>query len=331
MAARSCVHTIVAPDIDASVGFYRDVMGNDLVGRGVLGAQAPAVDGHALAGRAWALLGPTPSTARAPSGARAAAGMRTPPARAEGFIRLLQAPAGAAANRPRPGASITDGGLAAIECRTSAWQSAFQRLAASNAHLVAPPVHTFAGAADAPTSRSMIFSAFGPAGEQLFIRHRLDLTADFRDLFGPFSRSFLLCRDRAPVLAFYARAFGLESRHDVHVGEDVLNYRAVNTALGAPQGTSFRFGEIGSEPVIEWREYVNLRPPAKPPYPTSLERTGLAMTTLVVDDSAAARRRVEIAGVAVCGSGALPAPMAVDPGFFVRGAEGELIEVVGRR
>jgi len=64
-------------------------------------------------------------------------------------------------------------------------------------------------------------------------------------------------------------------------------------------------------------------------YPAALDRTGLAMLTMRVNDLAKCRAMCKAAGIAPVGEGALPLPGAASrEGFCLRGAVGELIEVV---
>lgn len=70
--------------------------------------------------------------------------------------------------------------------------------------------------------------------------------------------------------------------------------------------------------------------PAQPPFPTSLNRTGLAMTTPVVDDLAVVRENARRHALPILGDGALPTPEGERQGFYSRGAVGELLEIVQR-
>ncbi len=64
-------------------------------------------------------------------------------------------------------------------------------------------------------------------------------------------------------------------------------------------------------------------------YPTSLDRTGLAMLTMRVNDLGKCRELCEANGIAPVGEGALPLNGNAQPeGFTLRGAVGELIEVI---
>src|SRR2546421_120052 len=97
--ARAYVFTVVTPDLDASIAYYRDLMGYAVLRRGKLEGRLPKVPGAGHAGRGYALI-------------------RTAPERVadNGFIRLLEAPRGAMANRPRPECTILDPGFAVYEC-----------------------------------------------------------------------------------------------------------------------------------------------------------------------------------------------------------------------
>jgi catechol 2,3-dioxygenase-like lactoylglutathione lyase family enzyme len=309
-AARAAIYTIVAPDIEASVRFYRDVIGYQLLSRGVLADPIPRMAGVGQAGRPYALLRHAEHTISN-----------------RGIIRLLQAPAGAVANRARPGSRIIDPGLAVIECHPPHhWETAYHRLIEGGATTVAAPVFYY------DRIGFMAFSAFGPAGEQMFIACPLQRpdAPNHDGLYGPFVQSSIMSMDRWAVISFYDDAFGLKSKDD-----DFVLQESINTMIGAPPGTYFSFGGIGGHGpgrglALEWYEYRQWEPPVTPPWPTQLDRTGLAMTTIVIDRLAPFRDRLRERGIPIIGEGALPTPDDWHGGVYIRGSQGELIEVVAR-
>ena len=104
--------------------------------------------------------------------------------------------------------------------------------------------------------------------------------------------------------------------------------RNANELMGGPADNYFLWGFLGRDVRIELEEH---RQPQGTVYPTSLDRTGLAMMTLSVSDLTRARALCREAGITPVGRGALPLPGRPRPdGFTLRGAVGELIEVVGR-
>jgi catechol 2,3-dioxygenase-like lactoylglutathione lyase family enzyme len=316
-AARNYIFTIVTPDMEASLHFYRDVMGQELIDRGTLSGAIPTMPGAGPAGRAYALLR-----------------HREFKTREHGVIRLLEAPPGARANRPRPQARIVDPGLAVIECHPLDHIEAFQNLARNGIRTITAPLYYFYGPAEKPKSFSITFSAFGPAGEQMFVsahpNQEVVWPVTYKGMYGPFVSCTTMCWDRWPPLDFYDAAFGLKFGGDAYVGQETENFRSVNLLVGAPPDTYFQFGSF-SDLTMELWEYRQWQPTPNPPWPTSLDRTGLAMMTILVDELAAVKQRVTSAKIPILGEGALPTPEAkTRDGFYIRGAVGELIEVIGR-
>jgi catechol 2,3-dioxygenase-like lactoylglutathione lyase family enzyme len=300
--------------MEASLHFYRDILGYDVLDRGRLGHGLPTMPGVGSQGRGFALLRHNEKIV----------GER-------GVIRLLDAPRGALANRPRPASRIVDPGWATIEGHPHDWQLAYHTMVKEGIRTLSGPLYYWGiGQQEPPKQYSITFSAFGPAGEQMFISSHPSVEPNYAGLFGPLFRHTLMCLDRWPVLDFYEAAFGLKSNTDRYVGEETLNYRAVNLMDGAPPGTYKRTLGYSSLPNEIW-EFRQWDPALSPVWPTDLDRTGLAMITILVDSLGVALARCRAAGIAILGQGALPAPgVAVQDGFYIRGAVGELIEVVGR-
>lgn len=313
--ARSYVYTIVTPDMGASLAFYRDVMGYACIGQGIVGVDVPTIAGTSVAGRAWVLLRHDEDVVSE-----------------RGVIRLLEAPASAAENRPRPTTPTMDPGLAIIECHPHDWQTAYRAMVRHGVEVISPPQHYYGGAGDAPRTWNMSWSCFGPAGEQIFVSAHPDRPKRYTGLYGPLAASSLMCRDRWPLWDFYDQVFGLKAWCDIYLGGETLNFMSVNTMTGAPQGTFMQFGMMGDDVTMEWWEYRQWPPTALPPWPTSLDRTGLAMTTMIVDDLEVIADRASSAGVSFAEGRSLPDPDATDrAALYVSGAVGELIEVVGRK
>ncbi len=313
LAARANIYTVVTPDMAASIHFYRDVMGYELIDSGALAGPLPTVPGVGFVGRKYALIRPFEAE--------------------NGVVRLLEAPAGAAPNRPRPGALPWDPGFAVIECGARDYDESYRKLTEAGIKTISPPKYYFfhdveplPGVVGPPKTQYDIrsYSPYGPAGEQLFI------TTNVRDdrpewkfpgLHSPLGNTVLACLDRGPVWDFYAKIFGLKPTSDI-----VCQQESTNELIGAPPDTYFRWGGLGQGVSIEWDAY---RKPSGTTYPTYLDRTGLAMFTLRVNDIAKVRGACRAAGVELAGEGALPTPDSARPdGFYLRGAVGELIEVI---
>jgi catechol 2,3-dioxygenase-like lactoylglutathione lyase family enzyme len=324
-AACVSVATIVTPDMDASIRFYRDLMGYELARTGRLAGDAPNAPGAGGAGRAYALIRP-----------------RENEISGRGVLRILEAPAGAKANRPRPGSTILDAGLGAFECITGDIDQSFDKLTAAGIETVSTPqfyhqdgVKPLPGAVaqwDTGDIEVRTFGAWGPAGELVFSTVIITLGGKPAPAWDKpanndrLSGCVLLSRDRWPCFAFYDAVFGLKPTKD-----QFLQQNTVNASIGAPMDTYYHFGGLGQGVGFEWWEYRALRPTPTPPFPTSLDRTGWAMITMVVDDLAAVRGRAKGAGIPILADGALPTLAAErQDGFYVRGALGELIEIVGR-
>jgi hypothetical protein len=138
-----------------------------------------------------------------------------------------------------------------------------------------------------------------------------------------------MCLDRWPVLDFYDKAFGLKSISDRYVGPETSNYRTVPFMINASADTYKRTCGV-SLPNEIW-EFRQWDPAISPTWPTDLDRTGLAMITIIVNNLSEVYARIRQTDINILGEGALPTPDAKNrDGFYVRGAVGELIEVIGR-
>jgi catechol 2,3-dioxygenase-like lactoylglutathione lyase family enzyme len=326
LAARNHIFTIVTPDLEASIRFYRDLMGYELLRQGKLAGRLPTVAGAGEPGRRYALIR---AYEKIPS--------------EKGIIRLLEAPSNAVANRPRPGASIMDPGLAVLECLSGDCDESYRKLTEAGIKTVSRPLYytqtgvkALPGASERWDTKDIeirTFSAFGPGGEQMFISTGISLNHqpwpkwEQPGLHGPFVASVILTLDRWPLFDFYTKALGLKPTKDQYAAQETLN-----SLIGAPPDTYYRFGNLGEEVTIEWWEYRQRKPAATPPFPTNLDRTGLAMSSILVDDLAPVRAMLKEAGINPIGEGALPTPEAESrDGIYLRGPVGELIEIIGRK
>jgi catechol 2,3-dioxygenase-like lactoylglutathione lyase family enzyme len=320
-AARPLIFTVATPDIEASIRFYRDLLDHDLIGRGVLDAHAPREVG-AIPGRRYALLHAL-----------------EPRPQDRGYLRLIETAPGAEPNRPAS-ASVLDPGLAALNTKTGDLDASYARLTAAGVATISKPLkYSHLGVPALPgstegMSRSFevtTYAAIGPAGERIYISRVL--TAAGKPIVtvlprqhGVMSTSSVMCLDRWPLWRFYDAAFGMKPTKDQYAFEDTLN-----TLIGASPDTYFRFGSMGDGGGIEWWEFRQAPPPGRV-FATRLDRTGFALSTLLVDDLAAVRTRLAAASISILSQGALPLPEGfASPSLFVRGAVGELIEVIGRR
>jgi hypothetical protein len=101
--------------------------------------------------------------------------------------------------------------------------------------------------------------------------------------------------------------------------------RNCNELIGAPRETYFLWGTLGNVSMEIWE----FKLPEGTVYPCSLDRTGLAMITMRVNDLAKARATCAANGIEPVGEGAFPQPGNPRPaGFTLQGTVGELVEVV---
>ncbi|GIW07777.1 MAG: hypothetical protein KatS3mg060_2582 [Dehalococcoidia bacterium] len=300
--------TVVTPDLEAAIRFYQDGLGYVLLGQGTLDAST-VFEGQSLAGRRWALM--------------------NAPGASEGAIRLMEGAAGAPPNRPRPDTRPWDPGLAVLELYARDPLESYRQVQAAGATTLSPPLpYRFVNAGPFGTIDVTSYAAFGPAGEQLFVTKATGGTRERPTLAGSHSGVFnvvLPNLDRRPVLRFYELLLGLEPTVDLPIQQET-----VNQIIGAPHGTTLDMlllGPPGGATGIEVEEFDVAHGRM---YPTSLNRTGLAMFTVRVADLAECRALCEDYRIAWIGEGALPLPERErGAGMIVRGALGELVELVG--
>ena len=306
LEAKIVVFTTVSPDVDASIRFYRDVIGMALADEGTLPAELTTAPGAGKAGRRYAILQmPEPSLSAQ--------------------VRVLEAPRDALANRPRPLSGPMDPGLLVMEGLTRDPAESYHRLASANTPVITSPrYYYFRNTTWGRDLDVMSYAAFGPGGEQMFI------TAEVRSnqadwtlpgIHSGFASASITSLDQRPVDAFYERALGLKRSSQLECFQ-----RNANQLIGAPDDSYFLWGNIGSGVNIEVWEF---KAASGTVYPTSLDRTGLAMLTMRVNDLSKCRDRCRSNGIVPVGEGALPMHGNAQPeGFTLRGAVGELIEVI---
>jgi hypothetical protein len=228
-------------------------------------------------------------------------------------------------------------GFAVIECLSRNVDESHARLSAAGVETITPPQFYSFGVMPALNGAKVehglefrSYSAYGPAGEQLFIS-----TCVTRDSIVPppwalpglhngFVAGVLISVDRWPLWRFYDAVLGIKPTRDTFSTE-------CTPLIGAEPDSYFRFGMMGEPTMMEWWEYRHMPPTVAPPYPTALDRTGLAMTTMVVNDLNEVRQRAVAAGEPILAEVALPTPEHVrQPALVLRGGVGELVEVVER-
>ena len=304
------VFTTVSPDVDASIRFYRDLIGMALHSDHRLDLLPTSAPGIGKSGRRHALL-------NLPDYPRSAA------------VRVLEAPNNAQPNRPRPGSDPRDTGLMTMEGGTKDTALSFHLFKTAGVETISTPRYWHFSAQ--PTDRDpprtvhyMTFAAFGPGGEQMFISGNIGgdrPKRDFPGLHGGFYTTTITSLDKQPIADFYQKALGLQL-----ISDDEVFQRNANELIGAPSGTRFTWSYVGRGLNIEVWQIAAKKGTM---YPTSLARTGLAMITVRVNDLEKCRKMCDAAGIVPVGEGALPYPGNESPeGFTLRGAAGELVEIV---
>jgi hypothetical protein len=202
----------------------------------------------------------------------------------------------------------------------------YRALANAGTPMISPPRYYFFRAnGSMPDLDVMSYAPFGPGGEQMF------LTANIRNdrpdwlepgLHSTPSNVVIVTLDQRPADAFYANAFGLR-----RINQMDCQQRNCNELIGAPRDLYFEWGNIGGSGFN--MEIWEVRVAEGRVYPTSLDRTGLAMFTVQVRDLERCRAMCMKSGIQPVGAGSLPLPGTEKPsGFTLRGAVGELVEVV---
>ncbi|HWU03514.1 MAG TPA: VOC family protein [Novosphingobium sp.] len=316
--ARIAVFTIVTPDLAASIDFYTRFMNYALAERGVL-PPGTIVEEADLSGRAYAILRHDGAV--------------------QGQLRFVEAAQGARPNRPRPGSHAWDRGFGAIECMTRDIEESYQQMVRAGVETLSPPAYYFYrdmrrlnGSTLYPKSLdTLTYVPVGPAGELIYISVVLpdNFGLPFPHLHSACHNCFVVHPSRAPVLDFYNAVFGLLPIAE-YTGT-LSCQRAINRLLGESEDSLLWAGGMGDDFGMEFMEWTPAQGHETQFLPQSLARTGHAMVTIAVNDLAAVARRIEAAGLAPLAARPLPmVGQALPAGILLRGASGELVEVVER-
>jgi len=306
LEAKITVFTTVTLDVDASVTFYRDVIGMTVMRDDFVPTDVTTTPGIGRGQRRHVLLD-------MPESARTAT------------VRILEAPPGAESIRPRPGSGPNDPGLLVMEGGTRDPCESYHALASVGTPMISPPrYYYFRNTMWGRDVDVMSYAPFGPGGEQMFI------TSNIRSDRPPprsskvhsgFSNAAITSLDQRPVNAFFEKALGLKRTSQMECYQ-----KNTNQLIGAPDDGYFLWGNVGSGVSIEVWE---VKAESGTVYPCSLDKTGLAMLTIRVNDLAKCREMCAEAGIEPVGEGALPNLQNKGPdGFTLRGAVGELFEIV---
>jgi catechol 2,3-dioxygenase-like lactoylglutathione lyase family enzyme len=309
LEARITAFTTVSPDVDASMAFYRDVIGMTVISDQKLPAgltSAPGIGKDGGQGRRHVLL-------TMPESVRSAA------------VRILEAPSGAEPIRPRPDSGPNDPGLLVMEGGTRDPAESYHALASAGTPMISPPrYYFFRNTMWGRDVDVMSYAPFGPGGEQMFITS--NIRSDRPPPRSPFvhsgfSNAAITSLDQRPVNAFFEKALGLKRTSQMECYQE-----NANQLIGAPPGSYFLWGNVGSGVSIEVWEVKAESGTIRPCW---LDKTGLAMLTLQVKDLEKCRAMCADAGIEPVGEGALPNAEHDRPdGFTLRGAVGELLEIV---
>ena len=305
LEAKITTFTTVSPDVDASIEFYRDVIGMTVMSDDSLPIGLTTAPGIGRRKRRHVLLGKAESSYSA-------------------AVRVLEAPPGADAIRPRP-AAPNDPGLMIMEGGTRDPAESYHALASAGTPMLSPPrYYYFRNTMWGRDVDVMSYSPFGPGGEQMFI------TANIRSdrpepsspgLHNGFANAAIVSLDQRPVNEFFEKALGLKRTSQMECYQ-----KNCNQLIGLPDDGYFLWGNVGTGVSIEVWE---VKAESGTVYPCSLGKTGLAMLTMRVNDLGKCRAMCADAGIEPVGEGALPNLQNERPdGFTLRGAVGELFEIV---
>ena len=306
LEAKIITFTTVSSDVDASVTFYRDVIGMTVQSDSLLSPSVSSAPGMGRRDRRHILL-------TMPKSQRSAA------------VRILEAPPGASEIRPRPISGPNDPGLLVMEGSTRDPAESYHALASAGTPMISPPrYYYFRNTMWGRDVDVMSYAPFGPGGEQMFI------TANIRGdrpsprspfVHSGFSNAAITSLDQRPVNEFFEKALGLKRTSQMECYQ-----KNTDELIGATEGSYFLWGNVGIGVSIEVWE---VKAESGTVYPCSLDKTGLAMLTIRVNDLDKCRSMCADAGIEPVGKGALPNPESDRPdGFTIRGAVGELFEIV---
>lgn len=316
--ARINAFTIVTPDLDASVDFYSRLMNYDVADQGLI-ETATAIDDADVSERRFVIM--------RYAGAD------------QGQLRFVEAPSDAQPSRPRPGAHAWDQGFGAIECMTSDIEESYQLMVRAGVETLSPPTYYFYrdmrrlnGSTLYPQSLdTLTYVPVGPAGELIYISVVLpdNFGIEFPHLHSGCHNCFVVNPRREPLLNFYQAVFGL-----IPIAEytgTLSCQRAINRLLGETEDSTLWAGGLGDDFGMEYMEWTPAEGHETQSLPQSLDRTGHAMVTISVNDLEAVRKRVAAAGLQPVSETPLPMVGRSRPaGFILRGASGELVEVIER-
>ena len=306
LEAKITAFATVSPDVDASIEFYRDVIGMTVVSDESVSTAVTTAPGIGRGRRRHVLLD-------MPESIRTSA------------VRILEAPRGAEAIRPRPDSGPNDPGLLVMEGGTRDPAESYHALARAGTPMISPPrYYYFRNTMWGRDVDVMSYAPFGPGGEQMFITSsiRSDRPPPRSDrVHSGFSNAAITSLDQRPVNAFFEQALGLKRTSQMECYQ-----KNANELIGAPDDGYFLWGNVGQGVSIEVWE---MKADSGTVYPCSLDKTGLAMLTIRVNDLAKCRNMCAEAGIEPVGEGALPNLQSDNPdGFTLRGAVGELFEIV---
>ena len=303
--------TVVTNTWEQSCRFYRDALGYGLLGEGELSAVQKAAFGFKL--KRYALWGYSNGS----------------------VVRLLEL-TDAQARPIREGARALDSGMAVIEAGTPDVMAAYYRVLRCRFGAYSSPQDFYVEGPE-PLGKVLMKSvAFvGPAGEQVFVTeitkrqggNSLLKEKAVEGINAPGNVAFCLV-DRKPIEEFWGPLFGLRPVNDVPLKEP-----NAPEIMGGPAGMGFDmllmgFGEerIGME--------LHIYKPHQPDfdyktYPTSFDKTGLAMASWPTADVATAAQKLKAANCEIVSEVGLPLRDKPEPAaIVVRGPLGELIELV---
>jgi hypothetical protein len=302
---------MVSPDLAASKRLYKDCYEYDVVDEGTISKGQSEAPGIGAPGRKYISF-------------------QVPGRASNVIVRVFEAPPGAVDNRPRPNSNALDPGLLVIEQGTPDPAESYARIKSFNVPTISTPRYylyrnTNASNGD-PNGRDfdvMSYTSFGPGGEQLFTTAQVSsnrtMPAPGARLHSGFGGTSVTSLDDRPVLAFYEKALGL--RQTTVIGSYQNNN---NDLVGVPRGSFHTWAQVAGLGEV-WQYWA-----AKGTcYPTSLDRKGYAMVTMQVKDFDGVKKLCAQNRIKIIGQGALPLPSRKPTqGFYIRGAVGELIEVI---
>lgn len=215
LAAWAVCQTVVVPDLEAAIRFYRDRFAFALVEQSAK-----------VAGSDFALMQAFGADGEG------------------GLVRLVAAPSTALSMHRRPSQDRLSAGLARYVIATADIERVRDLAGAQQSHGYA------FGPAQRPWTSGQAFAISGPADEPLIIDCRYapsrfqQAAAVAVESFGPILIGF----DRWPVLRFYADLLGLAPTSDRHALQHGLE-----RIVGSPAGTSFRILAFAGMRLFEFR------------------------------------------------------------------------------